>query len=370
MASGKILTAVGVIAVVFTIILSDNLAAQQAAPAPSYHQWWRDRPFGRPFRSPQAKKLPLIRVQGNKFVDPQGKTILFRGLSISDPDKIEHQGHWNKEHFMKVKEMGTMVVRIPVHPVAWRERTPAGYLKLLEQAVEWCTELDMYIMMDWHSIGNLGMELFQDPMYNTTRKETFEFWLTIARHFSGNNTIAFYELFNEPTIYRGQLGEMSWSEWKKLNEEMIALIRAFDEETIPLVAGLDWAYDLTPLLIQPIQAEGIGYVTHPYAHKRRQPWEPKWEENFGFAAAKYPVVATEFGLSVPKGAVVKDGDYGKAIITYLEGHGISWLGWVFDPEWGPNMLVSWDTYELTGGGEFFKQALQGKVMTLPATSAK
>lgn len=24
---------------------------------------------------------------------------------------------------------------------------------------------------------------------------------------------------------------------------------AYDQETIPLVAGLDWAYDLTPLLI-------------------------------------------------------------------------------------------------------------------------
>jgi hypothetical protein len=56
-----------------------------------------------------------------------------------------------------------------------------------------------------------------------------------------------------------------------------------------------------------------------------------------------------------------EGDYGRAIITYLEGKGIGWLGWVFDPEWGPNMLRSWDTYELTGGGEFFKQALHGRI---------
>ena len=338
-----------------------NAGAQQTTQTPGYHQWWRDRPLGRPFRDPAAKKLPLVSVKGNKFVDPNGKTILFRGLSISDPDKIEHQGHWNKNHFEKVKEMGTMLVRIPVHPVAWRERTPGEYLKLLDQAVQWCTELNMYIIIDWHTIGNLKMELFQDPMYNTTQKETFEFWRTIAQHFSGHNTIAFYELFNEPTIYRGQLGRMSWSEWRKLNEDMIALIRAYDKETIPLVAGLDWAYDLTPLLIEPIEAEGIGYVTHPYANKRPKPWEPKWEENFGFAAGRYPIVATEFGLSMPKGTVVKDGDYGKAIITYLEGKGISWLGWVFDPEWGPSLLQSWDTYELTGGGEFFKQALHGKI---------
>jgi len=244
--------------------------------------------------------------------------------------------------------------------VAWRERTPAGYLKLLDQAVQWCTDEGLYVIIDWHTIGNLKMELFQDPMYNTTQRETFEFWRTIAQHFSGNNTVAFYELFNEPTTYKGQLGRMSWSEWKKLNEDMISLIRAYDKETIPLVAGLDWAYDLTPILIEPVQADGIAYVTHPYANKRPRPWEPKWEENFGFAAARYPVMATEFGFGLRKGGTVNEDDYGNVIINYLESKGISWVAWVFDPEWGPSLLASWDGYQLSGAGEFFKRTLQAK----------
>ncbi len=36
---------------------------------------------------------------------------------------------------------------------------------------------------------------------------------------------------------------------------MIHLIRSFDTETIPLVAGFDWAYDLTPLREEPINAD-------------------------------------------------------------------------------------------------------------------
>ena len=75
---------------------------------------------------------------------------------------------------------------------------------------------------------------------------------------------------------------------KQINENIISLIRSYDAETIPLVAGFDWAYDLTPIINEPINAEGIGYVTHPYDNKRSQPWEPKWEENFGFASGKYP----------------------------------------------------------------------------------
>lgn len=341
-----------VMPVLIALLCLQNLTAQEIRP------WFQDAPFRFPKPDPKAKALPLIKVEGNKFITSEGKTILFRGLAISDPDKIERQGHWNKAHFEKVKEMGAMVVRIPVHPVAWRERTPEKYLELLDQAVEWCTDLGMYIIIDWHSIGNLGMELFQNPMYNTLKAETYQFWRTIAQHFTGHNTVAFYELFNEPTIYRGQLGSLPWSEWKQINENMINLIRAYDKEKIPLVAGLDWAYDLSPLHDDPVNAEGIGYVTHPYAHKRSQPWEPKWEENFGFAASQYPVVATEFGLGGFPGQ--KDNGYGDSIIRYLEGKGISWVCWVFDPEWGPAMLKSWD-YSLTDGGAFFKKAMHGEL---------
>jgi endoglucanase len=336
------------------------LDAQPQAKAIEFHEWWHDQNPGAPANNPDAKKLSLVRVAGNKFVNEQGDTILFRGLAIADPDKIEHEGHWNKELFEKVKDMGAMIVRIPVHPVSWRERTPEKYLVLLDQAVEWCTDLGMYVDIDWHSIGNLNMELFQDPMYNTTKRETYAFWRTMAEHFKGNHTVVFFELFNEPTLYNGKLGTMSWSEWKKINENIIHLIRAYDMEKIPLVAGLDWAYDLTPLHIEPIDAEGIGYVTHPYPFKRPKPWEPKWEEDFGFAAEHYPVVATEFGFDGNREGMTDNDDYGKEIVSYLEGKGISWICWVFDPEWGPSMLKSWN-YDLTGSGEFFKQALHQNI---------
>jgi aryl-phospho-beta-D-glucosidase BglC (GH1 family) len=319
------------------------------------------------------KKMPLISVKGNKFVEPNGATVLFRGLAISDPDKLEMQGHWNREHFVKVKEMGAKLVRIPVHPVAWRERTASQYIKLLDQAVGWCTELDMYVMIDWHTIGNLETEVFQDPMYDTSKQETFAFWRAMARHFAAHNTVAFFELFNEPTTYRNQLGPVSWADWKRTVEEEITLIRAYAPQVIPLVAGFDWAYDLTPLILNPIAAEGIGYTVHPYANKRSQPWEPKWDEDFGFAAGKYPVIATEFGgfarppsadgqapATETGGRDRRDAAYGPAIIKYLEGKGISWTVWCFDPEWGPTLLSNWD-YQLTASGEFAKAAMNGQI---------
>jgi endoglucanase len=334
------------------VLLSGVAAAQQAS------SWWREQAPGAGRFTTGAKKMPLISVRGNQFVDPQGGVVLFRGLAISDPDKIESQGHWNKEHFVKVKEMGAKVVRIPVHPIAWRGRTPAGYIKLLDQAVEWCTDLDLYIDLDWHSIGNLTTGLFQDPMYDTSLQETYNFWRTMARHFAGHNTIVFWELFNEPTTFSGQLGPVVWADWKKIQENEIGIIRAYNPQAIVLVAGFDWAYDLTPIREAPIAAANIGYVTHPYSNKRPQPWEPKWEEDFGFAAARYPVVATEFGGAAAAPPNATQPAYGPSIIKYLEGKGISWIVWCFDPEWGPTLLKDWQ-YTLTPAGEFAKQAMQG-----------
>ncbi len=59
----------------------------------------------------------------------------------------------------------------------------------------------------------------------------------MEKHFAGHNTVAFCERFNEPATCRGQLGHIAWSDWKKIVETMITIIRAHDLETIPLLAG-------------------------------------------------------------------------------------------------------------------------------------
>lgn len=261
-----------------------------------------------------------------------------------------------------MKNWGANLVRFPVHPTAWRKRGKEEYLKLLDKGVALAQEMGMYVIIDWHSIGNLRTEMYQDPMYETTMKETFEFWRTMSKHYKDNATVAFFELFNEPTLYQGQLGTCTWEQWKEIMEEAITIIRAHDCQAIPLVAGFNWAYDLSPVEFKPIEAEGIAYVSHPYPQKREKPWEDKWTKDWGFVAERYPLILTEIGFCGPddKGAhvpVISDESYGDAITAYCSDRGISYVVWVFDPNWSPMLFSDW-SFETTRFGKYFKKAMQ------------
>jgi len=326
-------------------------------------EWWyinRITPFIKQY--PNITRLNLIKVKENSFIDETGKVIVFKGLSISDPDKLVKDGYWNRKHFEVIKSWGTNVIRIPVHPIAFHQRGVEAYIRLLDEAVKWCSELGMYVIIDWHSIGNLHTELLAHDMHNTTKRETFNFWRTIAAHYKDVPTVAFYELFNEPTTYNGQYGRVTWDEWKNLMEQLIDVVYSLNDKAIPLVAGFNWAYDLTPVKFKPIERPGIAYVTHPYPGKRKYPWVDEWEKDFGYVADNYPVFATEIGYMKDNDEdknLNDDGKYGPAIMNYFNKKGISFTVWVFDPVWVPQMIKNWN-YEPTDQGAFFRDVMQGK----------
>lgn len=304
-----------------------------------------------------------ISVNGNQFVNTAGNPVVFRGLNASDPYKLNMSKHWNKSYFQEMKSWGATLVRIPVHPVNWRKLGKEKYLSLLDRGVQWATELGLYVIIDWHSIGNLREARFTHAMYNTTFAESLEFWKTIAQHYKDNATVAFFELYNEPTLDGGKLGTCTWVQWKEMMEETIAVIREHEAKAIPLVAGFDWAYDLTEVIANPVAAEGIAYVSHPYPMKREKPWEEQWTKDWGHVTETYPLFLTEIGFCGPddKGAhipVISDESYGEAIVAYADARNISYTVWVFDPDWSPMLFSDWN-YTPTRQGKFFKAVLQG-----------
>ncbi len=326
--------------------------------------WW-NIPYPEPFDSSQLESgLGFIHVDGNRFVDEAGNIRTFHGVNVSDPDKLEKDGRWSKAYFQVIKDWGADIVRVPVHPIAWRGRGKAAYFELLDQAVTWASELDLYLIIEWHSIGNLATGVFQHPMYDTTEQETYNFWRDVSYRYAGIPVVAIYEIFNEPTMYRGQLGHITWSEWREINEQIIGIIFAHDPRVIPLVAGFDWAYELRQIREYPIRLAGIGYVSHPYPMKAPQTWEENWERDFGYVADTYPVFATEIGFTAAddpgaQAPFIGDEEYGRRVLAYLEAKGISWVACCFDPDQAPQLISDWD-YTPTTQGSFFRACMLGE----------
>jgi len=68
--------------IVFSV--ASSMWAQDSIP------WYVDRwKIHQP--SPKAKEMAIVKVEGNHFVMPDGNTVLFRGIAISDPDKVARQ---------------------------------------------------------------------------------------------------------------------------------------------------------------------------------------------------------------------------------------------------------------------------------------
>ena len=338
-------------AILFALYLPTAAAGQTGQePAPS-----------KPTTAVVKTQLDFVSVQGKRFVNESGQPISFKGLAISVPDKIVRDGHWNKKHFETIKSWGANLIRIPIHPSALRKKGIDGYLKLLDDAVRWCGELEMYVIIDWHSIGNLKDAKFESDQYKTSLEETMQFWKSISEHFAGNPTVAFYEIFNEPSTNFGDWGKCTWQQWKTMAERIIDAIYANDKKVIPLVAGFDWAYDLRDVKDNPIDRPGVAYVAHPYPGKCKPPREPNWEKHFGFLTSRHPVIVTEMGyyLAGDYDYMIDDGSYRNAILKYLDKKNISWCAWIFDPDWQPSLIESYD-YQPTHPGMFFKKAMLGK----------
>jgi endoglucanase len=305
--------------------------------------------------------LPMIRVEGNRFVDPEGNIVVFRGVAFSDPIHLNRIGQWNRSYFEAARKWNANIVRIPVHPAWWLEAGAETYFALIDDGVRWAGELGMYVIIDWHGIGNPLNGIPHRAIYKHTREDTYQFWYLITNRYRGNHTVPFFELWNEPTNRNGMMGAMPWSQYKAFMEDLIFMIRSIDSSKIPMVAGFDWGYDLSYVREDPIKYPGIAYVTHPYPQKRNPPWEEQWERDWGFVAKHYPVMATEFGFMDASGPgahvpVIADEVYGEAIIKFFEERGISWTAWVFDPEWSPQLIEDWD-FTPTRQGRFFREKM-------------
>lgn len=283
-----------------------------------------------------VENLPLkLKVKENKIANTKEEIIIFNGVMPQDPSKLHSRNKFNKDIFEDIKEIGANAVRIPVHPENWYK--DKDYLwRYLDKIVVWAGELDMYVIIDWHYIGNISSGQIENKDIDgiEPRELTKEFWKQTARYFK-NTPHVIFEIFNEPAF-------ISDKSWHSNATEIVNLIRGQGAEQIIIVGGVDFSKDLSWVNEKQIQGENIAYASHIYpSHGNEKLWN-RW---FGEASEKYPVIITEWGFmdenrNTTKQSFLKGSkeEYGEPFIKYIEGKNIGWIACWYDDTWEPQMF--------------------------------
>jgi glucan 1,3-beta-glucosidase len=264
-----------------------------------------------PDMKPSKTKRPLriLRGQGTQIVDADGKPVVLRGCNLGNwfllemwmwdindiRDQYEFEqilarrfGAAEKERLMNVfrenwirardyemvRRFGFNCIRLPFHYSLLEDDERPFQLKpdafrWLDAAVEMARKHKLYVILDLHGVpggqsddhttGRAGQNLlYKNEEY---RRRTAWLWGEIAKHYRDSETIAAYDLINEPY-------------GAKSNAERLTLVALVDD-----IYSSIRAVDTNHLIFASATLSGFRFYGSPA--------ERGWE-NFGFTQHFYP----------------------------------------------------------------------------------
>ncbi len=295
---------------------------------------------------------PRLSVRDNLILDPATKPVQLYGLMPPDPDRLAKKGRFHRQLFDELKKAAANVIRVPVNIEQW-VRDEDYLWRNLDPSVTWAGEAGLYIIIDWHYIGNIVTgegpqmpDIEEQPM-----ELTLKFWRMTAHYFR-NVPHVIFEIFNEPQA-------ISARDWQSSATQIIQAIREQGADNLVIVGGIDYGKDLSWVLESPIADQNIAYSSHIYPSHS----STSWQTYFGEVSEKYPVIMTEWGFmdrstDASNAYLVGNADnYGKPLLSYLYQHQIGWIACWYDDEWLPPMFQEgWK--DDTEYGKFVRVALQ------------
>ncbi len=296
--------------------------------------------------------LPLLQINGNKIVNPEGNAIIFHGAAIEDPG-VEKK--WQREESREVlldefTKWNLNVIRIPVHPGEYT-KDPDYLAHYVDPIISYANKKGIYVLLGWHAHGNIITGESQkvdgtNDFFDADESLANRFWEDASIRYK-NNSGVFYSIFNEPVF-------ISWNEWKPKAEDLMATIRKNDQKKIVFVSGIEWASDLRGAKDNPVRGDNIGYEIHVYPKLLKK----DWDSYFGYLAKDNVVLVGEWGYDpttkdVNLRATTKD--FGEPLLKYMEEKGLSWTTWIWSDTWGPPMYK--DSFEPTEFGQLVKDYL-------------
>jgi endoglucanase len=195
------------------------------------------------------------------------------------------------------------VLRLPL--ALDRLEPESAYLADVDALVDAAADVGLYLLLELHGLSD------EPHPALPPEDQALAVWARLAARY-GPRPHVLFDLWNEPhpETLLGRASPLwrraAWEMWREFAQALIDAVRAAGaEETLIVVGGIDWAYDLSPLRAPRARLEGRGplaYATHVYPFKERistrvvgRPRE--WRRAFSRLAEELPVLVTEFGAA-------------------------------------------------------------------------
>lgn len=288
-----------------------------------------------------------LSVNGADLVDENGEKMQLRGVST-------HGVQWfpqfvNKDAFRWLRdEWQINTIRLAMYSgdsEGYNDSTKAGIEQLVQDAVEACIELDMYVIVDWHVLAD------QSPQVK--KADALRFFGYMSEKY-GDYPNIIYEICNEPNGYATWEGDV-----KPYAQEVIPVIRENDPDSIIIVGTPTWSQDIDKALADPLAYDNIMYALHYYAATHTDWLRDRLKNCYNSGMA---VFVSEFGNCDASGGGSNDFNQATQWLELLESLNISYMTWALsDKNETCSLLVpgapatgGWSDSQLSENGKFMR----------------
>ncbi|MDR2446431.1 MAG: glycoside hydrolase family 5 protein [Treponema sp.] len=196
----------------------------------------------------------------SEYLAPFSKGVNFsEWFQSSSPQTIPF-ATYTEETFEQAKSLGVDVVRLPLNLHSFTNGVAGGnaaytldplFLRLLDQAVDWAENHEMYLILDNHSF---------DPIANTAEDIgdiLIPVWMQMADRYKDRSKYVMYEILNEPH----GIGDDIWGE---IQGKTIAAIRSKDTAHTIIVGGTGYNSISALSAIPEYSDDNLIYTFHFY----------------------------------------------------------------------------------------------------------
>lgn len=295
-----------------------------------------------------------LTLSGTDIVDKNGEKYQLKGVSTHGiawfPEYV------NQDAFQSLRDdMGANLIRIAMYSGENNGYCTGGdkqtLKELVKNGVEAATNLGMYVIIDWHVLGDLTPQTYKEEA-----KLFFEEMSALYKDY--DNVI--YEICNEPN------GGTTWEEVKSYAEEVIPIIRKNAKDALIIVGTPNWSQDVDIAADNPVSGyDNIMYAVHFYAATHTDNIRSKVTT----ALSKgLPIFVSEFSICDASGNGAIDYDQAAKWFDLIDENNLSYAAWNLSNKEETSSLIKssctktsgWTDDDLSETGIWLKKQMHGE----------